>query len=72
MPVCCLPGRFVRTALSPLIPKVLQWGRSYKVAQLKGDLLAACTIAAVAIPQGLAYAKLADVDPVHGTGFAPL
>jgi MFS superfamily sulfate permease-like transporter len=30
-------------------------------------VVAACTIAAVAVPQGLAYAKLAEVEPVHGT-----
>lgn len=49
-----------------MIPKVLEWGRNYKFSQLKSDALAACTLAAVAIPQGLAYAKLAEVPPIHG------
>ncbi len=52
--------------LKPMVPKVLEWGREYRFAQFKSDIVSACTIAAVAVPQGLAYAKLAEVEPVHG------
>lgn len=57
---------FFSELMSPLVPQVLTWGRQYKLSLLKSDAVAACTIAAVAVPQGLAYAKLAEVDPVHG------
>ncbi len=65
LPLCRFHS-FSREFFKPMIPKVLEWGREYRFAQFKGDFMSACTIAAVAVPQGLAYARLAEVEPVHG------
>lgn len=40
--------------------------REYKFSYIRGDLLAGITVAIFAIPQGIAYGLLADVDPIHG------
>ena len=54
--------------MSPLVPFVLSWWKRYKVkSALKADIMAGCTIAFMGIPQGLAYAKLANVSTEHGT-----
>ena len=36
------------------------------VKPVRGDFLAGISVALVLIPQALAYAKIAGVDPVHG------
>jgi MFS superfamily sulfate permease-like transporter len=59
-------------ALSPVFPTVLSWGRLYHLSNLKNDVVAALTVAAVALPQGLAYARLAEVDPIHGVCPVPV
>ncbi len=54
--------------MSPLVPFILTWRKDYKVKSwLKTDIIAGFTIAFMGIPQGLAYAKLANVDTVYGT-----
>ncbi|HIK14697.1 MAG TPA: hypothetical protein IGS53_05305 [Leptolyngbyaceae cyanobacterium M33_DOE_097] len=40
--------------------------RSYQVSWLRGDLLAGLTVAAYLIPQCMAYAELAGVQPIAG------
>jgi SulP family sulfate permease len=40
--------------------------RSYRLGYLRGDLVAALTVALFAIPQSMAYALVAGVPPVHG------
>jgi len=40
--------------------------RSYRREYLRGDLMAALTVALFAIPQSMAYALVAGVPPVHG------
>ena len=42
------------------------WIKHYKVADLKGDLLAGLIVAIMLIPQGMAYAMLAGLSPVTG------
>src|SRR5699024_1531191 len=42
------------------------WIKHYKVADLKGDLLAGLIVALMLIPQGIVYAMLAGLSPVTG------
>ncbi|KAL4294565.1 hypothetical protein HN873_064535 [Arachis hypogaea] len=52
-------------ALQSLFP-ILEWGRDYNLKKFRGDLVAGLTIASLCIPQDLAYAKLAYLDPWYG------
>lgn len=45
---------------------VLEWGPRYRLALLKSDLISGITIASLAIPQGISYAKLANLPPILG------
>ena len=49
----------------PGVPGI-QLIRTYQRAWLRPDLLAAVTVWALLVPQALAYAQLAKVDPVVG------
>ena len=51
--------------LSRSLP-ILQWGRRYDRADLRGDLVAGITVSALLVPQGLAYALLAGLPPQVG------
>jgi sulfate permease, SulP family len=44
----------------------LPLGQTYSAEELRRDLLAALTVAAISLPQGMAYALLAGVDPRYG------
>ncbi|GLT74453.1 hypothetical protein SLA2020_462510 [Shorea laevis] len=52
---------------------ILEWGRSYNLTKFKGDIIAGLTIASLCIPQDIAYAKLAHLDPQYGlySSFVP-
>ncbi|XP_043722359.1 sulfate transporter 1.2-like [Telopea speciosissima] len=52
---------------------ILEWGRNYNLIKFKGDLIAGLTIASLSIPQGIGYAKLANLSPKYGlySGFVP-
>ncbi|OIV93306.1 hypothetical protein TanjilG_14557 [Lupinus angustifolius] len=52
---------------------VLEWGQKYNLKLLKSDLISGITIASLAIPQGISYAKLANVPPILGlySSFVP-
>ncbi|WOK97104.1 sulfate transporter 1.2 [Canna indica] len=50
--------------LQHLFP-IFDWGRSYSLDKFKGDLIAGLTIASLCIPQDIAYAKLAHLDPQY-------
>ncbi|XP_042492645.1 sulfate transporter 1.3-like [Macadamia integrifolia] len=52
---------------------ILEWGRDYNLIKFKGDLIAGLTIASLSIPQGIGYAKLANLSPQYGlySGFVP-
>uniref|UniRef100_A0A6V7QTQ5 STAS domain-containing protein n=1 Tax=Ananas comosus var. bracteatus TaxID=296719 RepID=A0A6V7QTQ5_ANACO len=45
---------------------ILQWAPSYSFNLFKSDLVAGITIASLAIPQGISYAKLANLPPILG------
>jgi sodium-independent sulfate anion transporter 11 len=44
----------------------LQWIGRYNVQWLIGDLIAGITVGAVVVPQGMAYALLANLPPQYG------
>lgn len=60
-------------ALLPSMP-ALQWGRHYDRKTMYRDLLAACIVSVMLIPQSLAYALLAGLPPQAGlyASVAPL
>lgn len=45
---------------------ILEWGRHYTFQLFKSDLISGITIASLAIPQGISYAKLANLPPILG------
>jgi sulfate permease, SulP family len=45
---------------------LLPFGQVYSAQELRRDMLAALTVAAISLPQALAYALLAGVDPRYG------
>ncbi|KAF3971890.1 hypothetical protein CMV_004560 [Castanea mollissima] len=52
---------------------ILEWARSYNLEKFRGDLIAGLTIASLCVPQDIAYAKLANLDPQYGlySSFVP-
>uniref|UniRef100_A0A0E0HZ79 SLC26A/SulP transporter domain-containing protein n=1 Tax=Oryza nivara TaxID=4536 RepID=A0A0E0HZ79_ORYNI len=60
-----LPARHAWGALKYLVP-VLDWAPRYGLVKFKYDLLAGITIAGLAIPQGISYARLANLPPIIG------
>ena len=60
------PSRTARaTGLARWLP-VLDWGRRYERSDLRSDLAAGLTIAAMLVPQAMAYALLAGLPPEVG------
>lgn len=45
---------------------ILEWGPRYSFDFFKSDLISGITIASLAIPQGISYAKLANLPPILG------
>ncbi|MCK0130223.1 solute carrier family 26 protein [Flavobacteriaceae bacterium F08102] len=56
-----------------IIP-ILSWLPSYNSSFLKGDILAGFTVGIILIPQGIAYAIIAELPPIYGlyTALIPL
>ncbi|KAL5836009.1 hypothetical protein ACOSQ4_015506 [Xanthoceras sorbifolium] len=52
---------------------ILQWGPSYSRKLFTSDIISGLTIASLAIPQGISYAKLANLPPIIGlySSFVP-
>ncbi|KAL1564996.1 putative sulfate transporter 3.4 [Salvia divinorum] len=52
---------------------ILQWAPHYTLKLLKSDVVSGLTIASLAIPQGISYAKLANLPPIIGlySSFVP-
>ena len=52
---------------------IFQWGSNYSLRLLRSDAIAGLTIASLAIPQGISYAKLANLPPIIGlySSFVP-
>ncbi|XP_010552755.1 PREDICTED: sulfate transporter 3.1 isoform X2 [Tarenaya hassleriana] len=59
------PTRKLVLALKYFFP-ILEWAPLYNLTLLKSDLIAGVTIASLAIPQGISYAKLANLPPILG------
>ncbi|CAI9778541.1 unnamed protein product [Fraxinus pennsylvanica] len=66
------PMRKFILGLQYLFP-ILEWGPRYSFEFFKSDLIAGITIASLAIPQGISYAKLANLPPILGlySSFVP-
>jgi len=64
-PYAHLHGKMAATALDKLIPG-LNTIRTYKSEWFRSDLVAGLSVAAVALPIGIAYAQLAGFPPVVG------
>ncbi|MCL6259618.1 solute carrier family 26 protein [Aquiflexum sp. TKW24L] len=45
---------------------ILEWLPKYQKTDLQGDLSAGLTVGIMLIPQGMAYAMLAGLEPIHG------
>ncbi|EOZ98351.1 Sulfate permease [Indibacter alkaliphilus LW1] len=45
---------------------ILEWLPKYQKSDLQGDLSAGLTVGIMLIPQGMAYAMLAGLEPIHG------
>ncbi|XP_020595223.1 sulfate transporter 3.1-like [Phalaenopsis equestris] len=65
-------GRRVIRALQYFLP-ILEWAPNYTLSFFRADLIAGITIASLAIPQGISYAKLANLPPILGlySSFVP-
>lgn len=52
---------------------ILEWGSNYSFYLFRSDLIAGLTIASLAIPQGISYARLANLPPIIGlySSFVP-
>ena len=59
------PARRVTKALQYFVP-ILEWLPKYNFRLLRYDILAGITITSLAIPQGISYAKLAEIPPIIG------
>ncbi|ESW07855.2 hypothetical protein PHAVU_010G151000 [Phaseolus vulgaris] len=59
-------------ALQYLFP-IFQWAPLYNLSLLRSDIISGLTIASLAIPQGISYAKLANLPPIIGlySSFVP-
>ncbi|KAF2325245.1 hypothetical protein GH714_025664 [Hevea brasiliensis] len=66
------PSRKLILGLQYFLP-ILEWAPRYNLEFLKADLIAGITIASLAIPQGISYAKLANLPPILGlySSFVP-
>ncbi|TYH96399.1 hypothetical protein ES332_A12G174800v1 [Gossypium tomentosum] len=58
---------------SQYIFPILHWGPNYNLKLFKSDIVSGVTIASLAIPQGISYAKLASLPPIVGlySSFVP-
>ncbi|XP_043719576.1 sulfate transporter 1.2-like [Telopea speciosissima] len=61
-----------KLVLQSIFP-ILEWGRDYNLTKFKGDIVSGLTIASLAVPQDIGYAKLANLAPQYGlyTSFVP-
>ncbi|KAJ3673765.1 hypothetical protein LUZ60_005757 [Juncus effusus] len=65
-------GRKLWLGVQSFFP-ILDWGKKYNLRKFKGDFIAGLTIASLAIPQDIGYAKLANLSPQYGlySSFVP-
>ncbi|KAK6912100.1 SLC26A/SulP transporter domain [Dillenia turbinata] len=50
---------------------ILEWAPHCSLSSLRSDLISGITIASLAIPQGISYAKLANLPPIVDSSFVP-
>ncbi|KAK4349960.1 hypothetical protein RND71_029273 [Anisodus tanguticus] len=52
---------------------IFEWGPKYNLSLLRSDIISGITIASLSIPQGISYAKLANLPPIIGlySSFVP-
>lgn len=55
----------MKNVLNKYIP-ISFWLLNYQKSWLKGDLIAGLVVCVVLIPQGMAYALIAGIDPIYG------
>ncbi|KAF2304555.1 hypothetical protein GH714_033331 [Hevea brasiliensis] len=65
-------GRVIKKAVQYFIP-IFEWLPNYNLRLFRFDVLAGITITSLAIPQGISYAKLANLPPIIGlySSFVP-
>ncbi|KAH0927148.1 hypothetical protein HID58_019404 [Brassica napus] len=56
--------------LQSLFP-IFTWGSQYDLKLFRSDVISGLTIASLAIPQGISYAKLANLPPIVDSSFVP-
>jgi len=61
----CCTGTKLRRYLRSKVP-FLPWVRNYNLKCLQGDIIAGLTVGLMVVPQGLAYAHLAELPPNFG------
>ncbi|KAH7657345.1 sulfate transporter 3 protein [Dioscorea alata] len=66
------PFKKLILALQYLFP-IFHWAPEYNLKLFKSDVISGLTIASLAIPQGISYAKLANLPPIIGlySSFVP-
>ncbi|XP_019198430.1 PREDICTED: probable sulfate transporter 3.4 [Ipomoea nil] len=66
------PARQFLLGLKFFFP-IFEWAPNYNLKLLRSDIIAGLTIASLAIPQGISYAKLANLPPIIGlySSFVP-
>ena len=57
--------RRAKKALQYFVP-IFEWLPAYNLRLFRFDLLAGITITSLAIPQGISYANLANINPIVG------
>ncbi|KAJ0971281.1 hypothetical protein J5N97_019240 [Dioscorea zingiberensis] len=61
-----LPPHHKAFAFLKYFVPIFEWGSKYTFSDFRLDLLAGITIASMAIPQGISYARLASLPPIVG------
>nr|GMD38761.1 probable sulfate transporter 3.4 [Ipomoea batatas] len=66
------PARRFLLGLQFFFP-IFEWAPNYTLKLLRSDIIAGLTIASLSIPQGISYAKLANLPPIIGlySSFVP-
>ncbi|CAH1447374.1 unnamed protein product [Lactuca virosa] len=66
------PSRKIILGIQYIFP-IFDWGSRYNLSFFKSDIIAGITIASLSIPQGISYAKLANLPPIFGlySSFVP-
>ncbi|KAG1062975.1 hypothetical protein G6F42_027296 [Rhizopus arrhizus] len=58
--------KYLKHYISNLLP-IIYWIHRYNLTWLVSDIIAGVTVGIVAVPQGMGYAKIANLSPVSRT-----